>query len=1595
MKKILIVALIAVLSLATFVSAQQGVSSSPFSNQREITQDFSIQVVDYQPKVVRSDLLEEQNVPVYAQLALTMNNPLISVPRIRNVRINILRELENVDFPSKFVSSATWFSPRGGISLDNAGYAIIRLKGGLPESEMPDRLTIPARATIIYDLEYTPGIRVENKLLREFTSGKDQDWRTELPSHSFWNNAGYVRITKIEGNQVTGRVYDSRINPISSFTLNNERKEATFRLPQFTSTTFSGEGQGKIILEGVQAPRITAKLLIDFGGQNVKARKSVGEKILDDTEWRVTNINVENRALGTGKVTIENRRTGQRKVLSIKALTEEEKTERKEIDGETKEEAGKAIGELIIRKEADLDFSWPTNDKAISPNGCFGVSRTGHTHAGIDIPGSKGESIYASAGGVVGRVVKEEDGDGGGKRIRVDHSQLGRSTWYMHLDTVNVKLNDEVKKGDVIGGMGNTGSEGIKVHLHFQTCKIRKTFYENCFDPCDSLDCSIAQGNQCSKGIMASASEEFKLAREKAELAFSFLPSVSAQSSTIPDNVRDIYSNAIEAYWEIVFNYPDLEIPAGEEGSEHKFWGVLALNKIENLAGTFSEGKIKEDFRNQAKEDRLRALNFLESRYPDQITESNRDILESSRKFNLDEATTSIPDKQIFNGIIIERTIDITLLQISVPDISDIWAEVFLTGGGSVQVSLHEGDSFLEAGGNSVTVKEIAEKYIIIGKTRFEQDDDVKDLVEIPGLRIKHTFSNIQSRPKVANILLSAINFNQRFTVGDRFLGREVDIRSDTVILRDTEVPIKSGGLSIRSTGLGGIKGSLNINFERFANIKIVPSSQGRIAESDFFLHIGIEKRGIRLSPEQMKRQANSSRVTAEKIKKITRSMEKTISTWRNACFATSGALFLKNFVEGYRGESFARERVIAAYKEECKDKIGFDKEYNLLSDCLRDREKGIDAAINTILEANREVDKLLVRGETKEGNILFEEDGYTRVNIEELKVVLNNKGHNLDDQLENIETFQKTSGQIVLSPSEVKDLLFNIEVESRSKEKEFNIVSGAYTEFANADKKLIETRGERFGRAIEQYNEIKESNKEALEGALTRSGALLIDPKKKEGNPDQELFNQFYSNFRSADVGYIGPNKKADGRDFVIIQNSDGKWVEEDVKIINGQIFLLEAEGEKKVTTSLGPLKVSCPVPEIGASTVRYYGSGSYRDLPETMPFPVSGIGDGYIQVSKYDNGRKPAEAIIVFPLRDGSCDKFLYFKGQTVPKTRDLAIQSAFRAIAIAISHPDKQPGKVISIPVAGENSRRYEITKEKLVTLESGCEDFMSPQDCEILYQTCDPVMCPASRFNLGGRWEVPDVVQTGLSGSLLLGLPNFPHPVVPICLPGIRAGLQNFASILDAHAACLDDAVKTGKTSGICDRIQSIYVCEMLWKEGIAIANINGGLLDTIGKQAFGVTKGGGEYLYFKESLDKVSESVQWFTSTYAAPVFTAFKSRTGQEVGTFICKSAFFGRLPGFASALSELAKPESPPQFFSFLEEIPHSSVQLGSQSSQSQYKVFFHIFAGEDRGISYRVYLKDRVTLPGEGQLFSYEIAAQRPKARGFLAAGDYLCRY
>ena len=88
-------------------------------------------------------------------------------------------------------------------------------------------------------------------------------------------------------------------------------------------------------------------------------------------------------------------------------------------------------------------------------------------HFGMDFTAPRGTPVYASGDGIVSRA--DNRASGYGKHIRIKHG-FGYMSLYAHLYKYNVRRGQKVKRGDLIGLVGNTG-RSAGPHLHYEVHK--------------------------------------------------------------------------------------------------------------------------------------------------------------------------------------------------------------------------------------------------------------------------------------------------------------------------------------------------------------------------------------------------------------------------------------------------------------------------------------------------------------------------------------------------------------------------------------------------------------------------------------------------------------------------------------------------------------------------------------------------------------------------------------------------------------------------------------------------------------------------------------------------------------------------------------------------------------------------------------------------------------------------------------------------------------------------------------------------------------------------------------------------------------------
>jgi murein DD-endopeptidase MepM/ murein hydrolase activator NlpD len=108
-------------------------------------------------------------------------------------------------------------------------------------------------------------------------------------------------------------------------------------------------------------------------------------------------------------------------------------------------------------------------DNIVRMSSGFGMRRNpigmgGKIHTGMDFIAQEGTPVKSVKSGVV-KTAKELT-RGYGHHIVIQHAD-STQTLYAHLKKLHVQPNDTIRKGEVIGTVGNTGAS-VTPHLHFE-----------------------------------------------------------------------------------------------------------------------------------------------------------------------------------------------------------------------------------------------------------------------------------------------------------------------------------------------------------------------------------------------------------------------------------------------------------------------------------------------------------------------------------------------------------------------------------------------------------------------------------------------------------------------------------------------------------------------------------------------------------------------------------------------------------------------------------------------------------------------------------------------------------------------------------------------------------------------------------------------------------------------------------------------------------------------------------------------------------------------------------------------------------------------
>lgn len=87
-------------------------------------------------------------------------------------------------------------------------------------------------------------------------------------------------------------------------------------------------------------------------------------------------------------------------------------------------------------------------------------------HTGVDFSAPTGTPVFSTGNGKIVKIERSNSNRGYGNSILVDHGH-NYITRYAHLSKIDVRVGQKVKRGQVIGEVGNTGGS-VAPHLHYE-----------------------------------------------------------------------------------------------------------------------------------------------------------------------------------------------------------------------------------------------------------------------------------------------------------------------------------------------------------------------------------------------------------------------------------------------------------------------------------------------------------------------------------------------------------------------------------------------------------------------------------------------------------------------------------------------------------------------------------------------------------------------------------------------------------------------------------------------------------------------------------------------------------------------------------------------------------------------------------------------------------------------------------------------------------------------------------------------------------------------------------------------------------------------
>ena len=1022
-----------------------------------------------------------------------------------------------------------------------------------------------------------------------------------------------------------------------------------------------------------------------------------------------------------------------------------------------------------------------------------------------------------------------------------------------------------------------------------------------------------------------------------------------ATDSELPPEVEDAFEKAEEDYREIIDSYSNEDNPNAAETL-----GESALYELIKLADSLKQKITMTEFCDE-----------FEQRYPD----SKKSLTMCKDKMKMSSSTSSVTEVLINDHV----------YQIS---FEGIYEPTEYEYSAKIRVDFPGGTS---------------QRYTLINDDPLYLDSSEGEYISLESLEEDSAKLNL-------NIKRSGT------------LGNILESRSEIISLNSPET---YSGYTLTLT---------EVNLKKVAKVSLIANDDYAQTNATFSFRVNIDKRDIKLSPEKTQERIEKLNEQIKKWDGLSKGLWKFVKRMKEACLGTGGYLTVKNYLQNTGGKGIARDSIMnseGGWYERCDDLVAEGifgpngEKYSTQEECLIENSDYIDKDVDSLYEIMDAQNKKRkqIQDKYKEEGELFSKDiidtnkfieEYTEetvrpnidtlgdtfedpegrgetINIEDMKTVLSVQGFRENkysiEQLRDIDLYTKVLSSDV--SDEVKEMaeqslystFLDVQVNSRNYASRSNLADDLGISASSIA--FLET----------SWNSKKIPYGETIYGDIQNDVSI---PQLSSTTPVQIL---------QTDLGekYLIVLDDSAGTDMLPIKRVGNVY---QIYGMNGSLI-----PEEKIPPQLEKVYFqryddASYKNEYRSPKVRYYETEPYKGYPAIVPFdlkegwyvaveqnlPVFGGTASYSSSGRVESyylcnvGRNNREENLK---GDDICRSVNSISGEAYDQFPGISDKGKARNLIIKASDAVYQAQRQYRTGVRQVtiNGKSIEVGNPAVDVPGMKCQDFMSPKDCNLLFNVCDPVVCPSSRCDFGGNYPVQDVIQSGIIGSIALCLPNAKEGIyVPVCLTGVQAGLDGWVSILKSYRGCLQENLDTGQTIGICDEIRSVYICEYFYRQALPLAKFGIPKLTEliVGKGS----RGGGEYLGVADAFQRAEASLGYFTQYYAQNSYEAFKARSMEEAGQeIVCDKFLSLNYPG-GNLLDAITTPDSPVRFYGRFDEIPYTTA---TNPPQSQYKVFYHIYAGNDRGAYYRVYLKGDMS-----SSFYQDTMFRMDVATGYIGKGD-----